>query len=75
MAANKVIRSIEAPGGQFCVDLFRRPDGSFGFELYRREPEDSHGWYAIGHYGDQRFPDVAAVERAAVLAVPWISDI
>ena len=37
---NKVIRSINAPGDARCVDLFARPDGSFGFEEYRRDPED-----------------------------------
>jgi hypothetical protein len=23
-----------------CVDIFRRPDGSYGFEEFRRDPED-----------------------------------
>ena len=74
MAANKVIRSIEAPGGQLCVDLFRRPDGSFGFELYRREPEESIGWFAIGHYAEKRFADLAATTEAAGHAIPWSLD-
>ena len=65
-----MIRSIEAPGGQLCVDIFRRPDDSFGFELYRREPEDAHGWYPIGYYSGQTFPDLAAAEAAAARAVP-----
>lgn len=72
MAANKVIRSIEAPGGQVCVDIFCRPDGSFGFELYRRDPEDAHGWYPAGHFAGQRFADAAAATDAAGRAAPWI---
>jgi len=26
-----------------CVDVFARPDGTFGFEEFRRDPEDM-GW-------------------------------
>ena len=36
-----VLSSIETPDGGRCVDLFRTPDGSFGFEEYRRDAEDS----------------------------------
>ena len=32
---NRVLRSIETDDGGRCVDLFARPDGSFGFEEYR----------------------------------------
>ena len=73
MAANKVIRSIEAPGGQLCVDIFRRTDGSFGFELYRRDPEEGHGWYPVGYFSDRVFASRAATEDAAYSAVPWLS--
>ncbi len=75
MAANKVIKSIEAPGGQLCVDIFRRPDGSFGFELYRRDPEEGHGWYPVGYFGDRVFDARAEAEAAAHLAVPWLKDV
>ena len=34
--ANRVLRSIETDDGGRCVDLFARPDGTFGFEEYRR---------------------------------------
>ena len=72
MAANKVIRSIEAPGGLVCVDVFRRPDGTFGFEHYRREPEDGRGWFAIGYFSDQIFPDAETALSAAIRNVPWL---
>ena len=72
MAANKVIKSIEAPGGQLCVDIFRRPDDSFGFELYRRDPEEGHGWYQVGYFADRQFETQATAEAAARDAVPWL---
>jgi len=49
---NKVVRSINFEGALHCVDIFRRPNGSFGFELYRRDPEDGRGWYPVGFFAD-----------------------
>jgi len=37
---NLVLASLEAEGGERCVDVFKRPDGTFGFEEYRRDSED-----------------------------------
>ncbi len=45
---NRVLRSIETQEGERCVDFFIRPDGSFGFEEYRRDAEDRRGWFPIG---------------------------
>ena len=75
MADNKVAQSIESPDGQVCVDVFRRPDGSWGFEAYRRDPEDPSGWFATGHHAGRVFQDQASANRAAQQAVPWIADI
>jgi hypothetical protein len=35
-----VLASIETGDGHRCVDLFRRLDGTFGYEEFRRDPED-----------------------------------
>lgn len=72
---NKVLESIETPDGDRCVDFFRRPDGSHGFEEYRREMEDGHGWYPIGFYADQQFQSEAAAREEAAKRVPWLTDL
>jgi hypothetical protein len=36
--------SIENREHDRCVDLFRRPDGTFGFEEFRRDLEDASTW-------------------------------
>lgn len=36
-----VLESIENPQHDRCVDLFTQPDGSFGFEEFRRDVEDA----------------------------------
>ena len=69
-----VLRSIEAPGGQLCIDLFRRPDDSYGFEEYRRDPESGSGWYPIGHQVERRFPSADAALDAARDAASWLAD-
>jgi len=74
MTANKVMTSIEAPGGQICVDIFQRPDGSFGFEEYRRELEDGRGWQVIGHHADQRFSSLQRAHAAARQLILWLNN-
>ncbi|MEX0286852.1 MAG: hypothetical protein AB3N23_19785 [Paracoccaceae bacterium] len=71
---NKVFQSVNAPGDLVCVDLFQRPDGSFGFEEYRRDPEDGSGWRAIGYHGDQVFQSQDDTRAAACRAVRWLVD-
>ena len=72
---NKVSRSIEAPGGALCIDIFKRPDGSWGFEEYRRDAEDGSGWFMIGFMGEQRFESESEAMSAAMREVEWLSDV
>ncbi len=75
MRAKKlVVKSINAAGEDRCVDLFRRPDGTFGFEEYRRDVEDQRGWFAIGFYGDKTFDTEMAALGAAIAAVSWLGE-
>ena len=39
-----VLRSIENREHDRCADLFRRADGSSGFEEFRRDVEDAGAW-------------------------------
>ena len=57
MTKTLVIKSIEIEDGLRCVDVFRRGDGSYGFEEYRRDPEDRRGWYATGGFFCVTFRD------------------
>ena len=66
-----VLRSINNPDGSLCVDVFSRDDGSIGFEEFRRDVEDTSGWFAIGGHAEQRFTSVDDALRAAKLAVVW----
>lgn len=70
---NLVLASIETDGGERCVDIFQRPDGTFGFEEYRRDSEDGSGWFRIGSFGERAFPSEADARTAAAAVVPWLS--
>ncbi len=70
---NKVTRSIETADGGRCVDLFRRADASFGFEEYRRDPEDATGWFPLGFHAEATFPTEAAALAEARQRVGWLA--
>lgn len=70
---NTVIKSVNSPDGTLCVDVFRRPDGSFGFDEFRRDPEDARGWYSIGHHSDAVFTSDTDAWSAAQSSVGWLS--
>lgn len=71
---NKVVRSVETEDGGRCVDIFVRPDGTFGFEEYRRDAEDGRGWFAVGHYADGVHDTQAAATAAAMVSVGWLTE-
>lgn len=70
---NKVIRSINLPGECICVDIFCRPDGTYGFDEFRRDPEDTRGWFSIGYFGNQVFYDKDAALSKAKKSIHWFS--
>jgi hypothetical protein len=69
---NRVLRSINSDDASRCVDVFLRPEGSVGFEEYRRDVEDGRGWFAIGGYASRTFDDETTAFQAALATVPWL---
>ena len=69
---NRVLRSINDEDAAHCVDIFLRPDGTIGFEEYRRDVEDSRGWFPIGGHSSRVFHEESAAFDAALRAVPWL---
>ena len=71
---NLVLRSLETSDGARCVDLFRREDGSYGFEIYRRDAEELSSWFAIGGFAEQRFSTESDALSTAERHAPWIAE-
>jgi hypothetical protein len=74
-AKNRVLRSIETDSGNRCVDIFVRPDGSVGFEEYRRDSEDGRGWFPVGFHSAHVYATEAAALDAAIEAVSWLREV
>lgn len=69
-----VFDSVENRQHDRCVDLFSRPDGSYGFEEFRRDPEDAGVWTPVGYYSTARFATVAEASASAVETVVWLAE-
>lgn len=69
----RVLRSIETASGDYCVDFFARPDGSYGFEEFRRDPEDLGKWTAIHYYSELSQPSQADAIAEAKKRIAWLT--
>jgi hypothetical protein len=74
-AKNIVLQSINFPDEGRCVDIFRRLDGTCGFEEFRRDIEDERGWFPIGFFGEKVFDSEEAALREARATVPWLDEV
>ena len=71
----KVLASPSTPTVDRCVDIFSRPDDTFGFEEFRRDPEDRGAWTPIAYYSGRVFPTADEALSAARAAVPWLAEV
>lgn len=71
---NKVMKSINSPDGGRCVDIFLRPDATFGFEEFRRDSEDARGWFPIGSHAGGIYDTEQDALNEARSKVPWLED-
>jgi hypothetical protein len=69
----RVLASPSTPAVDRCVDIFSRPDGTFGFEEFRRDPEDMGAWTPVAYYSARDFQSEADALAAARQAVPWLA--
>lgn len=67
-----MFRSIEDADHTRCVDLFRRPNGSFGFEEFRRDVEDLGAWTPTQYFSDVAYASEEAALAGARRSVGWL---
>ncbi len=72
-APPKVLKSLENSAGDHSVDIFVRIDGTFGFEEYRRDPEDLSGWFSLHRYSHQVFATAEDALAQAKSRVAWMA--
>ena len=71
----RVLSSPSTPAVDRCVDIFLRPDGTFGFEEFRRDPEDMGAWTPVAYYSGREFATEREARAAARDAVPWLASV
>jgi hypothetical protein len=69
----KVVASPSTPAVDRCVDIFVRPDGTFGFEEFRRDPEDMGAWTPVAYYSEREYATEADAVNAARQSVVWLA--
>ena len=69
---NRVLQSINSDDQSRCVDIFLRPGNTFGFEEFRRDFEDSQGWFPIGFFGELVFDCENDALTEARAKVAWL---
>lgn len=69
-----VFRSIENFEHDRCVDFFSRPDGTHGFEEFRRDPEDQGAWTPVQYYSGRVYPSQEDALAAAKQSVAWLAE-
>lgn len=69
-----VFASVENDDHDRCVDLFSRPDTTFGFEEFRRDIEDGGFWTPVAYFSVRSFPTRDAARAEALQAVPWLAE-
>jgi hypothetical protein len=68
-----VLTSIESGDRNLCVDFFEDPDGGFGFEQFRSDPEDGGGWTPISGYSASRYATLVEATERARGVVGWLT--
>jgi hypothetical protein len=71
----KILASPSTPSVDRCVDIFLRPDGTFGFEEFRRDPEDRGVWTPVAYFSSQEYESEQDALAAARERVPWLGDV
>jgi hypothetical protein len=68
-----VLASIENFERDRCVDL-SSPDGTYGFDEFRRDVEDRGEWTPVSYYSGSIFEYREAAPAAAMQSAMWLED-
>jgi hypothetical protein len=69
---NRVLESVHNSTEDRCVDVFIRDDGTFGYEEYRRDPEEGGLWFPLHRYSKQIFRTQEQALAKAKATVQWL---
>ena len=67
-----VLRSINDPTEQFCVDIIKNDTGLCCYKCFRRDLEDNCGWFSFGPESGFSFRTPEVAFAAASLEIVWL---
>jgi hypothetical protein len=70
-----VFASVENEAHDRCVDLFFRPDKTYGYEEFRLDPEDAGNWTPYQYFSGLVFASSADALISAERSVSWLPEI
>jgi len=70
-----VFVSVENLEHDRCVDIFSRPDRTYGFEEFRRDIEDGGRWTPVQYYSGVACGSAAEALDTAERCVFWLTGI
>ena len=66
-----VINSINNDNNSLCIDFFIRNNKTFGYQEYRKDPENISEWYTIGNYDYKVFLNKDDAYHDAKKTIVW----
>tara|TARA_Y100000991_G_scaffold91855_1_gene69348 strand:- start:1703 stop:1945 length:243 start_codon:yes stop_codon:yes gene_type:complete len=67
-----VVNSINNDNNNLCVDFFIRNNKTFGYQEYRKDPENMSEWYRIGNYDHKVFLSKYDAYKDAKKRIVWL---
>ena len=73
--ASNVVATLHNDDADRCVKIMKQPDGTFGFQEFRRDPEDAGGWTLVSEANPRgTFATEAQAVAAAEDDIAWLQD-
>ncbi len=66
-----VINSINNDNNNLCIDFFIRNNKTFGYQEYRKDPENISEWYKIDNYDYKVFSNKDDAYHDAKKTIVW----
>ena len=66
-----VINSINNDNNNLCIDFFIRKNKTFGYQEYRKDPENISEWYRVGSYDYKVFLNKDDAYHDAKKTIVW----
>jgi hypothetical protein len=72
--ASGVVATVHSDDARHCVKVIKQPNGTFGFQEYRRDPEDAGGWTLVQENSGASLATERLALAAARSSVAWLSE-